>query len=160
MHRQISEYFETIFSKFQCGYRKGYGTQDCLLAMIVNRKNALDQGKGYGALLTNLSKAFDCIPHDLIVAKLLAYGFSIESLKLINSYLTERKQRAKINDQFSSWMDILFGVPQGSILGPLLFNIFLCDVFLFCKDVDFANYADDNTPYCIGKTTEEVITQL
>ena len=57
-------------------------------------------------------------------------------------------------------MDILFGVPQGSILGPLLFNTFLCDMFLFCKDVDFASYADDNTPYCIGKATKEVISQL
>ena len=77
MHRQISEYFETIFSKFQCGFRKGYGTQDCLLAMAVNRKKALDQGKEYHALLTDLSKAFDCPPHDFIVAKLHAYGFSI-----------------------------------------------------------------------------------
>ena len=77
MHRQISEYFETIFSKFQCGYRKGYGTQDCLLAMVVNCKNALDQGKEYGALLTDLSKAFDCLLHDLIFAKLHAYGFQM-----------------------------------------------------------------------------------
>ena len=160
MYRQISEYFETILSKFRCGFRKGYGTQDCLLAMIVNFKKALDQRKEYGALLTDLSKAFDCLPHDLRVAKLHVHGFSIESLKLINSYLTERKQRVKIYDQFNSWMDILFGVPQGSILGPLLFNIFLCDMFLFCKDRDFASYADDNTPYCIGKTPKEVIRQL
>ena len=101
MHRQISEYFETVLSKFQCGFRKGYSTQDCLLAMVENCKKALDQGNEYGALLTDLSKAFDCLPHDLIVAKLHAYGFSIESLKLINSYLTERKQRVKMNDQFS-----------------------------------------------------------
>ena len=86
MHRQISEFFETIFSKFQCGFRKGYCTQDCLLAMVVNCKKALDQGKEYGALLTDVSKAFDCLPHDLIVAKHHVYGFSIESLKLINSY--------------------------------------------------------------------------
>ena len=114
----------------------------------------------YGVLLTDLSKAFDCLPHDLIVAKLHAYGFSIESLKLINSYLIERKQRVKMNDQFSSWLDIVVGVPQGSILGPLLFNIFLCDMFLFSNDIDFESYADDNTPYCIGKTPEEVISQL
>ena len=105
MHRQISEYFETIFSQFQCGFRKGYNTQDCLLAMIENCKKALDQGKEYGALFTDLSKAFDFLPHDLIIAKLHAYGFLIESLKLINSYLTESKRRVRINDQFSSWMD-------------------------------------------------------
>ena len=149
-----------MLSKFQCGFRKGYSTQDCLLAMVENCKKTLDQGNEYGALLTDLSKAFDCLPHDLIVAKLHAYGFSIDSLKLINSYLTERKQRVKINDQFSSWLDIVVGVPQGSILGPLLFNIFLCDMFFFCNDIDFASYADDNTPYCIGKTPEEVISQL
>ena len=90
MHRQISEYFETVQSKFQCGFRKGYSTQDYLLAMVENSKKALDPGNEYGGLLNDLSKAFDCFSHDLIVVKLHAYGFSIESLKLINSYLTER----------------------------------------------------------------------
>ena len=138
MHRQISEYFETVLSKFQCGFRKGYSTQDCLLALVENFKRALDQGNQYGALLTYLPKAFDCLPYGLIVAKLHAYGFSIESLKLINSYLTERKQSVKMNDQFRSWLDIVVGVSQGPILGPLLLNIFLCDMFLFCNDIDFA----------------------
>ena len=128
-----------MLSKFQCAFRKGYSTQDCLLAMVKNCKKALDQGKEYGALLTDLSKAFYFLPHDLIVTKLHAYDFSIESLKLINSHLTEPKQRVKMNDQFSSWLDIVVGVPQGSILGPLLFNIFLCDMFLFCNDIDFAS---------------------
>ena len=78
-----------------------------------------------------------------------------------SGYLTERKQRFKTIDQFSLLLDIVAGVPQGSILGPLLFNIFLCDMFLFCNDFckDFASYADDNSPYCIGKTPEEVISQ-
>ena len=120
MHRQISEKFEATFLKFHCGFKKGYATQDCLLAMVANCRKALDQGKEYGTLLIDLSKAFDCPLHELIVAKLHAYGFLIESLKLINSYLTERKPR----DQFSSWTDILFVVPQGTILGLLLFNIF------------------------------------
>ena len=128
--------------------------------MVENCKKALDQGNEYGALLTDLSKAFDCLPHGLIVAKLHAYDFLLDSLKLINSYLTERKQRVEINDQFSSWLDIVVGVAQGSILGPLLFNIFLCDMFLFCNNIDFTSYADDSTPYCIGKTLEEVISQL
>ena len=128
--------------------------------MVVNSIKVLDKGKEYGALLTDLSKAFDCLAHDLIVAKPHGYGFLIESLKLINSFLTERRQRVESNAHFSSWVDIVFGVPQGSILEPLLFNIFLCDMFLSCKDVDFARYADDNTPYWIRKTLEEVISQL
>ena len=128
-HRQISEYFETVLSKFPCGFQKG--TQGCLLAIIGNCKKALHRWNKYGALLTDLSKDFYCLPHGFVVAKLHAYVFSIERLKLINSYLTERKQRVKINDQFSSWLDIVVGVPQGSLLGPLLFNIFLCDTFFF-----------------------------
>ena len=131
VHKQISEFFETVLSKFQCGFRKGYSNQDCLLAMVENCKKALDQRNEYVALLTDLSKAFDCLPHDLIVAKLHAYGFSTESLKLINSYLTERKQRVKMNDQFSSWLDIAVGVSQGSILGPLLLIYFYEICFFF-----------------------------
>ena len=92
MHKQTSEYFETVLSKFQCGFRRGYTTQDCPLAMIENCKKALDQQNQHSALLTDLSKAFDCLSHDIRFAKHHAYGFSIESLKLINSYFTERKQ--------------------------------------------------------------------
>ena len=147
MHAQINfRIFENVMSKFRCGLRKGYSTQDCLLAMVENCKKVLDQGNKYGALLTDLSKAFDCLPHDIIVAKLYAYGFLIEPLKLINSQLTERKQSIKMNYQFSSWWDIVVSVPQGSLVGPFLFNIFLCDVFLVCNDTEFASYADDNTP--------------
>ena len=100
MHRQILEYFEIVLSKFQCGLRKGYSNQDCLLAMVKNCKKTLDQGNEYGASLTHLFKAFDCLPQDLIVAKLHANDFLIDSSKLINSYLTERKQRVKINDGY------------------------------------------------------------
>ena len=135
MYRQNSEYFEIELSRFQCGFGKGYSTQDCILAMAENCKKALDQGNEYGALLTDLSKAFDCLSHDLTVAKLHGYGFSMESLKLINGCLTERKQSFKINDQFSSWLDIVAGVPQGSILRPLLFNIILLNILIKSTDV-------------------------
>ena len=146
--------------KYQCGCRKGCSTQYCLLAMLEKWKSAVDKGKSFGALLTDLSKAFDCLSHELLLAKFHAYGFSIAALRLIHSYLTYRRQRTKINVSFSSWEEIVFGVPQGSILGPLLFNIFLCDLFFITKETDFSSYADGKTPYRTADTIEEVIKLL
>ena len=125
-----------------------------------NGKKSVDNGGACGALLTDLSKAFDCQPHELLIAKLDAYGFDKSSLKLIHSYLSNRKQRVKVNDRYSSWSEILFGVPQGSILGPFLFNIFICDGFYFLEDFDIANYADDSAPYCAGKSAEFIVNNL
>ena len=133
--------------------------------MLEKWKSVVDNKKTFGELLTDLSKAFNCLSHDLLIAKLNAYGFSLPALRLVQSYLTKRKQtenrkKTKINSEFSSWEEILFGVPQGSILGPLLFNIFLCDLFFVMNNVDFASYADDNTPYFIGKDLDDVISKL
>ena len=79
------------------------------------------------------------------------YGFHIDALKLIHDYLSNRKQRVKVNDAYSSWKDIFCGVRQGSVLGPLLFNIHLCDLFYFLKDLDIASYADDTTIYTVSE---------
>ena len=87
------------------------------------------------------------VSRELLLAKLHAYGFSISALRLMHSYLANRKQRTKINTSYSSWEEILFGVPQGSILGPLLFNTFLCNMFFELSQIDFTSYADENTPY-------------
>ena len=160
MFRQISNYMDSFFSNYQCGFRKGYSTQQCLLSMLEKWKRAVDSGETFGLLLTDLSKAFDYLSHELFLAKLHAYGFSFAALRLIHSYLTNRKHRTKVNSSYSSWEEILFGVPQGSILGPLLFNIFLCDMFFAMKDIDFASYADDNTLYVSSDSIEGVIRIL
>ena len=119
--------------------------------MIEKLKKSLDQGGGYATLLTDLSKAFDCLPHDLIIAKLHAYGFDKASLRLMHSSLTDRYQKVKINNSYSLWSLIKHRVPQGSILVPILFKVFLCDVFFMLDNTDIASYADDNTPYSGGK---------
>ena len=106
---------DQFLSKFQCGFRKGYSTQYYLLSMLEKWKSAVDKGKLFGALLTDPSKAFDCLSHKLLLAKPHAYGFSITALRLIHSYLGNRRQRTKINMPYSSWGEIVFGVPQGSI---------------------------------------------
>ena len=157
MYDQISKYFETRFSKFQCGFRKGYSAQHCLLAMIEKWKTAVNNGGVFAALVTDLSKAFDCIPRDLIIAKLAGYGFDTNALRLIHNYLSNRKQRVKINSVYSIWKDICYRVPQGSTLGPSLFNIHLCDLFYFLENTDIASYADDNTPYSAQENRETVI---
>ena len=128
--------------------------------MLERFKKALDNKNKFGALLTDLSKAFDCLNHDLLVAKLDAYGFDYMSLNLILCYLSGRKHRTKVNNHFSEWADILSGIPQGSILGPLFFNIYINDLFYVIREDRVTNYADDTTPYDIKSTYDELIDSL
>ena len=105
-----------------------------------------------------MSKAFDCLDHDLLLAKLSAYGISIRSIKLLYSYLRNRKHRVRIGSHLSSWLDVFLGVPQGSIFGPLLFNIFINDLFYFIQEI--SNFADDNTLFSTGPTLDAVNIDL
>ena len=114
----------------------------------------------FGALLTDLSKAFDRLNHELLIAKLNAYGFTLPALKLIHNYLSSRKQRVRVNDTYSLWQDILFAVPQGSILGPFLFKIFLTDLCFTLNNIEIANYADDTTPYAVSGNMDDLILSL
>ena len=85
---QIGLFMNNFFSKFQCGFRKGYSTQQCLLALNEKWKSAVNKRKSFGALITDLSKTFDCLPHELLTAKLHSYGFNLNALRLIHSYLS------------------------------------------------------------------------
>ena len=111
-------------------------------------------------LLTHFSKAFDCVNYELLIAKLYAYGLDNSSLRLIHSYLRNRQQLVRIDNEFSTWSDIKDGVAQGSILGPLFFNIHICHLFYIMPKWPKANYTDDSTPCTGGKNTHDVITSL
>ena len=120
-------------------------------------EKVVDSNKVFGVVLTNLSKAFDCICHDLLLVKLNAFGLSWPALKLVKDYFPNRKQRTKTKLSNSDWEDITIGVSQGSVLGPHLFSIFLCELLL--EDY-FVYYADDITPYFVGSKTIEVLENL
>ena len=111
MFKQMSKYCEPFFSKIQCSFRKGFSTQHYILLMFEKWKLAFHNQKRFGALLTDLSKAFDRLSHDLLVATLNAYGFNIDSVILVQDYLTYCILRTAINSVYSSWEEILLRVP-------------------------------------------------
>ena len=122
--QQMIPYFNNILSNFLSAYRERYSCQHVLLRLIETWRKYLDKDNLVGAILKDLSKAFDCLPHDLLIAKPEAYGVTKDALKLILSYLSQRKQCVKNGSSLSLLKIILSGVPQGSILGSILFNFF------------------------------------
>ena len=135
---QLSEYFDKIFDDFLCAFRKGHGYQTTLLRLLEDWKYALDNNEYVAAILMDLSKDFYCLPHDILLCKLSSYGLTKNATKLMESYLSDRKQQIKIGNVVSSWAEIKKGVPQGSTLGPLLFNVFINDnFFILSKTVIF-----------------------
>ena len=126
--------------------------------MTEKWRKSLNKNGVSGALLSDLSKTFDCLLHDLLIAKLAAYGLDYESLTLIQSYLSNRQQRTKVNNTYSTYSDIILRVPQCSILGPSLFNIYICDMVYDITDCDIANYAE-NTPYCGSFSPDKTINK-
>ena len=157
---QLNGYMQNKFSKFLTGFRKNHSTQNSPLRMIESWKFRLNNGSKVGVIIMDLSKAFHSRNYELLLTKLKACGLDSNSVTYMKSYLTNRLQRCKINNSFSELGKVLNGVPQGSVLGPLLFNIFLNDIFLSLQKCDLANYADDSTLYTSDKSISNVMKSL
>ena len=146
MVAQLSLYFEDIFNPFLSVFRSQHSCETVLLRKTENIKQCLDEGKIVCVLTMDLSRAFDSIPFKLLISKLHAYGLSSSACELLLSYYSDRKQRVKVGNHVSNWQNIYKGSAQGSIIGPISYNIFSNDMFLLLDDsIQAYNYADDNS---------------
>ena len=150
-------FFESKFSPLLTRFRKNHSTQIGLLNMIEKWKHAFDKFIKVGTIFMDLAKAFD---HNLLLAKLNAYGSFFNAIKFVQIFLSERFQMVNINNNFSECCKLLLGVPQGSVLGPLLFNIFINDIFYFIQDDYICNFADYNSYIQLRISFKEVKTNL
>ena len=151
LFNQLCGYFAPMLGSQLSGFRRGHSCTTALLKMTEDWRWALDRGDSVAAVAVDLSKAFDSIDHELLLAKLGAYGVQPHSMRLLSCYLSQRQQRVRIGPAASEWKMVERGVPQGSLLGPLFFNIFINDATKCAPGVSMRLYADDTTIYCADR---------
>ena len=162
VHQQVTSYFisNNLFAKAQSGFRSGHSTQDVLLRVTEDWKLALDDDNLVGIMFIDLSKAFDSIDHSLLIAKLSAYGFDKISLQWFSAYLSNRQQRVVLDHVYSDWATVMRGVPQGSVLGPLLFIIYMNDLPAVLQHSHMNLFADDIALYVMHSDPDILQTYL
>ena len=162
VHDSLSEFLHdfNLLHKTQSGFRSQHSCETALVNMIDSWLNAIDNGKMIGIVLVDFKKAFDLVDHQIFLDKLSVYGIKDEALMWFNTYLTHRKQQVSVNNCMSDFKQITYGVPQGSILGPLLFLLFINDLPLYTKNVSTDLYADDTTLYDIQDSMERIEDNL
>ena len=137
IYEQHSQYLDKYLNSLLCGFRKAHSSQHALFKLLQAWQEELDKSGFVGTILMDLSKAYESLPQHLLAAKFEAYGIDKNGLNLIHNYLTNRKQRTQIRSSYSDWYDIVRGVSQGSMLGPLFFNLFINDLFILLMIIQY-----------------------
>ena len=158
LHQQLYDYLQhySILHPVQSGFRPQHTTQDVLVSMVDNWRKALDENELVGVAMVDLSKAFDMVNHSILLRKMYSYGVRGMEWKWFQDYLTGRRQRVCVGDEKSSWTNIHKGVPQGSILGPLLFTMYVNNLPKAVSQCNVKQYADDTTMFHAANSASEL----
>ena len=159
---QIEIHLESnkLLGDFQFGYRRNKSTATAVNTMVCTAKNEMNKGKTTGALMFDMSAAFDTVEMDTVSSKLKLLGASENAVRWIQSYLSNRSQKVRIGEEMSESEEINLGTPQGSRLSPLLFNILTCDLDLYMKNGLCCNFADDTSISVEAKSKNELVQKL
>ena len=157
---QLLHGMENVYLPQISAYRKNYNSQHVLISLIEEWREYLDKDFVIGAVFTDLPKAFDCIPHDVLITKLEVYGVGEKALSYIYSYLTNRNQCVRINDKKGDFQNIISGVSQSSTAAPILFSFSINDLFFFVSSASMYNFNDDNSFFVIANTVADLKTAL
>jgi ribonuclease P/MRP protein subunit RPP40 len=160
MLSQIIKFLDNnkLLTPYQFGFRKNYSTTSAILQLTCNILNSFEQNEFYHTYLLDLTKAFDCVSHELLIKKLLLYNFHPASTKFILTFLSDRTQIVRTNGSYSVEKKIIHGVSQGSILGPIIFLIFINDLPGYISNKNVTMYADDTTVSNKAKSLTELLT--